>query len=132
MKNLETGLLFRQTATVQEDMLACRVGSGELAVYATPALIALVEKTAAEGLKEYLLPEQSSVGTKAEISHLAPTPLGMQVTAEVVIQEIDRRRVVFSVRVTDEKEKIAEGTHERFIIDKVRFMEKAQAKKEKA
>ena len=113
---LETGIKGKQELLVTEDNTANKVGSGGLEVFATPAMIALAE----EG--------QSTVGTKIDIAHIAATPVGMKVICETELTEIDRRRLVFSVNVFDEREKIAEGTHERFIVDSAKFQTKADGK----
>ena len=126
---LEIGIKGKDELTVTDEKTASRVGSGGLDVFATPALIALAEKTALESVSKYLEDGQSTVGTKIDISHIAATPVGMKVYCETELIEIDRRRLVFSVSVSDEVEKIAEGTHERFIVDNEKFMSKAIGKK---
>lgn len=125
---LQIGIKGRQEMTVEERMSAKAIKSGELEVFATPAMIAFVENTALESVKEYLEEGTGTVGTKVNVSHIAATPVGMKVTCETELVEIDRRRLKFSVVVYDEKEKIAEGEHERFIIDCAKFMDKAAAK----
>ena len=127
--NLEKGILGKGELIVTDDKTASKVGSGGLDVFATPALIALAEKTALESVSECLQDGQSTVGTKIDISHIAATPVGMRVICETELIEIDRRRLVFSVNVYDEVEKIAEGIHERFIVDSLKFQTKADAKK---
>ena len=86
------------------------------------------EKTALESITEYLDEGQSTVGTKIDIAHIAATPVGMKVTCETELIEIDRRRLVFTVNVYDEIEKIAEGTHQRFIVDNAKFQSKVDDK----
>ena len=73
-------------------------------------------------------PELTSVGTLVNISHLAATPEGMKVTAEVEITEVDGRRIIFSVTARDEKDLICKGTHERFVVARTKFTSKAKAK----
>ena len=128
---LETGIIGKEEMIVNEENTARTVGSGGLEVFATPALIALAEKTAFESVLPYLEKGQGTVGTHIDIKHIAATPVGMKVVCETELIEVDdikHRRLVFSVNVYDEVEKIAEGTHERFIIDNDRFMEKAEKK----
>jgi predicted thioesterase len=125
---LEIGIKGKEEGVVEEKYTAKALGSGGLAVFATPAMIALSEKTALESVAPYLEEGTSTVGTQVNIAHLAATPVGMKVTCETELIEVDRRRLKFSVVVYDEVEKIAEGTHERFIVDNARFVEKAQAK----
>ena len=126
---LETGIKGKDELLVTEDKTASKVGSGGLDVFATPSMIALAEKTALESISEFLEEGQSTVGTKLDIAHIAATPVGLKVFCETELIEIDRRRLVFSVNVFDEVEKIAEGTHERFIVDNAKFMAKAEGKK---
>ena len=120
------GLMER---TVTEAMTARSIGSGELDVFATPALIALAEETAWRSVADTLEPGQGTVGTRMDLTHLAATPVGMRVRCETELTEIDRRKLTFRIEVHDEKEKIAEGVHERFIVDNEMFQSKADAKK---
>ena len=131
---LNKGIIGKEKLIVTEENTAKAVGSGGLEVFATPALIALAEKTAFQSVAEHLEEGQSTVGTHIDIKHIAATPVGMKVTCETELIEVDSenpRRLVFSVNVYDEVEKIAEGTHERFIIYSERFQNKANGKSEK-
>ena len=131
---LNKGIIGKEELIVTEENTAKAVGSGGLEVFATPALIALAEKTAFQSVAEHLEEGQSTVGTHIDIKHIAATPVGMKVTCETELIEVDSenpRRLVFSVNVYDEVEKIAEGTHERFIIYSERFQNKANGKSEK-
>ena len=125
---LEIGIRGTGEAVVTEALTAGAMGSGELPVYATPAMAALIEETAWRSVAPALEPGQGTVGTKLDISHLAATPLGRKVRCETVLTEIDRRRLKFSAEVWDEAGKIGEGTHERFIVDNERFLAKADAR----
>ena len=125
---LETGIIGKEEMLVTDADTAKALGSGGLNVFATPAMIALSEKTALTSVLEFLPEGQSTVGTKVDMAHIAATPVGMKVRCETELIEIDRRRLVFSVNVYDEVEKIAEGTHERFIVDNAKFQTKADAK----
>jgi|SRR5579862_4988289 len=91
-------------------------------VFATAQMIAFVEWTCVAALAPYLAPHQRTVGTRVEMSHTAATPIGMEVTAEVELIEIDGRRLRFKVSCHDESEPIGDGFHERMIIDHTRFM----------
>lgn len=131
---LNKGIIGKEELIVTEENTAKAVGSGGLEVFATPALIALAEKTAFQSVAEHLEEGQSTVGTHIDIKHIAATPVGMKVTCETELIEVDSenpRRLVFSVNVYDEVEKIAEGTHERFIIYSERFQNKANGRNEK-
>lgn len=128
---LEAGIKNTKDMIVTDEKTAKAVGSGGLEVLATPALIALAEKTAYESVVPYLEEGQGTVGTNIDIKHIAATPVGMRVVCETELIEFDAsnpRRLLFSVNVYDEVEKIAEGTHERFIINNDKFMGKAGGK----
>jgi len=126
---LQLGIKGKQTVTVNHAQTAAFYGSGALEVFATPAMIALLEETAWKSVQPYLDAGCGTVGTRVDVRHLAATPLGMQVTCESELVEIDRRRLVFKVDVFDESGKIGEGTHERFIIQNDKFFAAANAKK---
>ena len=115
--------------TVTEEVTAKVVGSGMLEVFATPSMIALIEKVAAESVASTLDEGMTTVGTKLDVEHTAATPIGMTVTAETELVEIDGRRLVFSVRAADEAGEIGHGTHERFIVNAEKFLAKTNAKK---
>lgn len=126
---LKTGIKGHAEAVVDRGLTAKEIGSGELNVYATPALIALAEKAAWQSVAAELEEGMGSVGTRMDLSHLAATPAGMKVWCETQLVEIDRRKLVFAVEAFDETGKIAEGRHERFIVDNVKFQMKADSKK---
>lgn len=125
---MEIGIKHTVTEVVTSDKTAEKVGSGLLPVYATPSMIALMEKCASECVAPYIEEGKSSVGTMLNVKHLAASPLGIKVTCTATLTEIDGRRLVFSLEVSDEKGLIGEGTHERFVIDVDRFMAKCQSK----
>lgn len=126
---LEAGIKGRQETVVTEEQLAVNVGSGKVRVFATPMMIALIEKTASLSVESELGEGQTTVGTLLNVSHCSATPLGMKVWAESELVEIDRRRLVFKVAAFDEAGLIGEGTHERFIIDMEKFQSKTDSKK---
>jgi predicted thioesterase len=115
--------------TVTPDKTAAAVGSGSLAVFATPWMVAMMELAACNALAPYYDEGQSSVGTKLEITHDAATPLDMKVCAEAEVVEVDRRRIVFQVTAWDETGVIGKGKHERFLISAEKFLAKTEAKK---
>ena len=125
---METGIVGKQTVTVTEEMTAEKIGSGMLPVYATPSMIALMENTACTSVAEYLEDGQGTVGTLMNVKHLSASPVGIMITCETKLIEIDRKRLVFEVKAFDEAGLIGEGTHERFIIENVKFLAKAQSK----
>ena len=114
--------------TVGGGMTARSMGSGTLDVLATPAMIALIEETAWRSVAPDLEPGCATVGTSLRVDHLAPTPVGMKVRCETELTEVDGRRLVFSVSVSDERGPVGKGTHERFIINERKFQAKADAK----
>lgn len=108
--------------------LASALGSGAVEVFATPAMIALMEH-AARACVDHLLPAGAiSVGTRLDVQHLAPTPLGARVRARAELVEVDGRHLVFRVSASDGNDTIGEGTHERAIVDAARLLARAQAK----
>ena len=104
------------------------VGSGNVPVFATISMIGLMEKTCLESVLPHLEPGQDTVGTHVNVSHCSATPVGMKVWCDSELVEIDRRRLVFRVAAYDEAGLIGEGTHERFIIEKEKFITKTYAK----
>lgn len=128
---IQTGLTCKKKITVTPEMTAAAMGSGALEVLATPSMIALMEGTAQEAVQNLLEDGQGTVGTRIDVRHLAATPVGMEVTCTAEVTEVDRRRIVFTVRAKDEKEVIGEGIHERFVIDNEKFFSKCRQKLEK-
>ena len=126
---LTTGIKGISNITVTREVTAKVVGSGMLDVFATPSMIALIEKAAAESVAPELDEGMTTVGTKLDVCHTAATPVGMTVTAETELVEIDGRRLVFTVRAVDEAGEIGHGTHERFIVNAEKFLAKTNAKK---
>jgi predicted thioesterase len=116
---------------VATDNTAVTMGSGTLPVLATPAIVALVEQAASQAISSYLPPGMTTVGTGLALRHLAATPLGHNIQAEAILTRVSGRKLEYKVAAYDEREKIAEGTHERFIVDVERFMAKMSDKKPK-
>jgi predicted thioesterase len=114
---------------VTSDKTAAAVGSGSLAVFATPWMCAMMELAACNALAPFYDAGQSSVGTKLDVTHDAATPVGMKVCAEAEVIEVDRRRIVLKVTAWDETGVIGRGTHERFLINAEKFLAKTEAKK---
>lgn len=116
------------TEAVTESNTAISVGSGSLKVYATPAMLALIEKAACKAIENALNEGETSVGTLLNVKHLAATPVGMQVEATAELLERDGRKLTFAVKAYDECGLIGEGTHERFIVYSEKFTEKTYSK----
>lgn len=126
--DLKTGIKGNGTVLANESNSARTMGSGTLDVFATPALAALMEQTAWQSVAPYLAEGEGTVGIRLELSHDAPTPLGMTVTCESELTEIDGRRLVFEITARDEHDTvIGKGRHERFIIAEDKFQKKADA-----
>ena len=127
-KTLHIGITGELTKTVTENLTAKAMGSGDLDVFATPAMIALVEETAWRSVADYLESGMGTVGTSLNIKHTAATPVGMRVTCTSTLVDIDRRRLKFEVVIIDECGEIGRGEHERFIVDNAKFQSKANSK----
>ena len=125
---LNPGIRGEKTVEVTASNTAEALESGTLPVFATPAMIALIEATASESVAPFLEEGTSTVGTHLDVAHSSATPVGMSATCVTELVEVDRRRLVFSVTVTDVKGEIGSGTHERFVVDNAKFMSKAQSK----
>ena len=127
-ENLKAGLKNSVAQVVSQNDTALAVGSGSLKVLATPKLIALVEKAAADLVEKILPQEFTSVGTLVNFEHTAPTPISLKFWAEVEISEIDGRKIIFTVSAFDERGEIGRGRHERFIVNREKFQLKANSK----
>ena len=115
--------------TVTEDKTAHAMGNRGVHVFATPYVVGLLEDAAGAVMRPHYPPGGGSVGTMVEMKHLAATPVGMKVRAKATLLESDGKRYLFSVEAWDEKEKIAEGRHERFVVaDMERFLARAMKK----
>ena len=128
---LEAGIKGTKEIMVTNENIAKTMGSGTLDVFATPAMIALMENTAYESVASELEEGSGTVGTALNVKHVAATPVGMKVTCETELIKVDGRALTFSVKAFDEKGLIGEGEHERFIVFNEKFQEKADAKLEK-
>ena len=128
---LEAGIKGTKKIMVTNVNTAKTMGSGTLDVFATPAMIALMENTAYESVASELEEGSGTVGTALNVKHVAATPVGMKVTCETELIKVDGRALTFSVKAFDEKGLIGEGEHERFIVFNEKFQAKADAKLEK-
>ena len=122
------GLKGRAETVVTDSNTAAAVGSGLVPVFATPYMIAIMENAAVNALLPVLSAEEGSVGTHLDVSHDAATPIGMKVWAEAEVIAVDGKKITFSVSAFDEAGPIGKGSHERFIINPERFLNKTQAK----
>ncbi len=125
---MELGIKLKKTFTVEKDMTAKAVGSGGIDVLSTPSLIAKMEYTALNSIKDQLGEDEATVGTYVECKHMKATPLGAEFEVESELIEIDRRALTFMVRSYYNGEMIGEGSHKRFIINTKKFMDKTNKK----
>lgn len=128
--NLEVGLNSARMLVVHFEDTAKAIDETNLKVVSTPTIIALMEQTAVDAVQPSLPEGWTSVGTSINVNHIAATPIGMTVTAYAELIGVDGRKLIFSIAARNEKELISEGIHERFIVNKEHFMEKANSKKE--
>ena len=129
--SLAAGLSTRRVVTVDESRCIGFMGK-EGMVYATPRMVNDVEYTCRDFLLQHLDPGEDSVGAHVSIDHLAATPLGLKVTIEVKLVELDRRRVTFEFSVRDPIEECGRGRHVRFVVDTAKSRERLAAKRAKA
>lgn len=125
---MELGIKNTIKSIVASNNTANSVGSGTLDVFATPAMIALIEETAWKSVSPYLEENETTVGTSLDIKHLSPTPLGQEVKCETVLVSIEGRKLKFEANVYDNIGLIGQGTHERYIVDSNKFQNKANSK----
>jgi predicted thioesterase len=107
---------------------AKEVGSGDLLVYATPCMVALMEGAACEAIAESLSESQTTVGIALNIEHISATPVGMEVRAEAEVTAVEGKVITFQVRAFDEAGEIGKGTHKRVLINSQKFLEKTYSK----
>ena len=115
------------TLAEREDT-AKEVGSGDLLVYATPCMIALMEGAACEAIADALPDTQTTVGTMLNIEHTSATPVGLEVRAEAVVTAVEGKVITFEVHAFDEAGEIGKGTHKRVIVNSQKFLDKAYSK----
>jgi len=116
------------TVIVTEAQSAPVLGSGRAPVFATPAMVALIEAAAVDCVESVLAEGQETLGIHIDVEHIAATPIGMQVTAHAALVARDGRKLTFAVEARDERELIGRGKHTRIIVDSARFRAKTQAK----
>ena len=122
--NALKGLHNSVTLVVEHKDTAAVYGSGALEVFATPAMIALMEKTCLESVADKIGEGNTTVGIAVNIKHLKASPVGSTIRCEAEITEVDRRRLVFEVKCFEDKTLVGEGIHERFVVDSQKFMSK--------
>ncbi len=125
---LSPGLKAEVRRKVTPEITARHLGSGNVEVLATPAMIALMEQAAVQAVDPLLPPGLRTVGVAVDVKHIAPTPVDMEVRATAELLEIDGRKLLFKVEAYDEKEKVGEGFHRRVIIDLEQFAARISSK----
>jgi predicted thioesterase len=125
------GLIGKSEMIVKEEDLISKLGGVTVDVLSTPRLIQLLEEAAIEAIREFTQSDQWSLGTQVRIKHLSATPLGMKVTAHALLKEVNKNRLLFLVDAYDEKEKVAEGEHERILVSRERFLQKVESKRQR-
>ncbi|OPZ88711.1 MAG: Fluoroacetyl-CoA thioesterase [Firmicutes bacterium ADurb.Bin419] len=126
--NLKVGLTSSIETEVLDKYSAEEMGSGDIDVYATPAMISLMERAALSSVSLYLPKGYTTVGTAINIKHTAATPVGMKVRAVAELVAVEGRKLKFKVEAFDSLEKIGEGEHERYIVESARFRDKIYGK----
>ena len=121
---MEKGLSYTSTLRVDEAHTARTMGSGDMPVLATPALVALMENAAMKAVADVLPEGSTSVGALIEISHVKPSGVGEQVRATAELMEIEGRKLTFTLRAEDSKGEVGHGRHVRYIVDRQRFLAK--------
>lgn len=119
---LEKGLSARSTATVTAQNTAVAMGSGDLPVLATPAMVALMENAAMTAVAAELPAGSTTVGAEMNVTHIKPSKLGAAITATAVLTAVEGRKLTFNVGARDEAGMIGEGTHIRYVVDREKFM----------
>ena len=125
---ITVGMIGSASTFVEREDTALEVGSGSLLVYATPCMVALMEGAACNAIADALPEDKTSVGTQLDISHIAATPVGMDVRAEAEVTEVAGNIITFRVTAYDEAVKIGEGTHKRAIITSQKFLDEVYSK----
>ena len=125
---ITVGMKGEAFTQVEREDTAKEVGSGDLLVYATPCMVALMEGAACEAIAQCLSDTQTTVGTALNIEHISATPVGLEVRAEAEVTAVEGKVITFSLRAFDEAGEIGKGTHKRVLVNSQKFLEKAYTK----
>lgn len=125
---ITVGMTGQAETYVERADTAQEVGSGDLLVYATPCMVALMEGAACEAIAPALKEGQTSVGTALSIEHISATPVGLEVRAEAEVTAVEGKVITFSLKAFDEQGEIGYGTHKRVLVSAQRFLDKSYAK----
>lgn len=125
---ITVGMKGQVSTTAEREDTAREVGSGDLLVYATPCMVALMEGAACEAIAGCLSETQTTVGTALNIEHISATPVGMDVRAEAEVTAVEGKVITFRLTAFDEAGEIGRGTHQRVIVTSQKFLDKTYAK----
>lgn len=125
---ITVGMKGEVSTYIEREDTAKEVGSGDLLVYATPCMVALMEGAACEAIADALSDTQTTVGTALNIEHISATPVGLDVRAEATVTAVEGKVITFEVSAYDEAGQIGKGTHKRVIVNAQKFLEKAYDK----
>ena len=126
MKEITLGMMATATTIVTEENIAKTMKSGDLPVFATPAMCALMEEAAKTAVLPALDEGEGTVGISLGISHDSPSPLGATITATATVTQVDGKKITFAIEASDGTRRIGQGSHERFVIDNEKFLTKLQ------
>ncbi len=126
--DIKVGMTAQVETIVEKEDTAQLVGSGDLLVYATPCMVALMEGAACEAIAEGLGEGETSVGTELNIQHVSATPVGLEVYAKAEVTAVEGKVITFQVEAFDEAGAIGKGTHKRVVVNSQRFLEKTYTK----
>lgn len=121
---MEIGLTYTSTTVVDNSNTAVALGSGDMDVFATPAMVALMENAAMNAVAPHIEQGQTTVGTQITTSHIKASALGATISATATLTAVDGRRLTFTIVASEGDKTIGEGTHTRFIVDRERFLSK--------
>lgn len=125
---ITVGMKGEVSTYVEREDTAAEVGSGDLLVYATPCMTALMEGAACEAIADALKEGQTTVGTELNIRHTSATPVGLEVRAEAEVTDVDGKVITFSLKAFDEAGEIGSGTHKRVLVNSQKFLDKTYDK----
>jgi predicted thioesterase len=123
---VKLGLVGSVSMTVADSDTSLAMHSGDVPVLGTPRVVALAEEATTEAVADHLSPNTTTVGYKVQLTHLAPTPIGARVTADATLESIEGRRLTFRVSVSDGRGLVAAGRITRVVVERARFLERAQ------
>ena len=123
MRMITEGLQHTSTVQVSDANVARTMGSGDLEIFATPSMVALMENAAMHAVAPHLPQESTTVGGFIETSHLAPSPIGAIVSATATLTEVNGRKLTFAIEATEGNKLIGKATHIRFIVDREQFIQ---------